>query len=78
MSQDLLDALPRRGRSAVATGPRDSTLADVEQALRFVADVIRVHGVAYLPIFERLERERDRLAADEAALDRAMRLSIGS
>lgn len=55
----------------------EPTLAEVNHALCVVADVIRMHGTAYLPIFERLERERDRLQGEQARLDRAVALSSG-
>lgn len=35
------------------------TLEDIDRALAAVAQIIRLHGLVYLPIFERLERERE-------------------
>jgi hypothetical protein len=76
MSRDLFDTSPRRQDDGALRG--EPTLADVEHALRVVADVIRLHGTAYLPIFDRLEREKERLAREQAQLDRAVRLSAGA
>jgi hypothetical protein len=44
--------------------------ARIENALRVVAELLE-HDEAYLPIFLRLEAERDKLDARRAALDRA-------
>jgi hypothetical protein len=56
---------------------RQPTVADVDRALRTVADLIRFHplGRNALPVFERLEREREKLVRDESAMARAAALS---
>jgi hypothetical protein len=51
------------------------TLEEVENALAIVAHVMRrrgAHGLAALPIFERLEREREAMANLDDRLDRAL------
>jgi hypothetical protein len=55
------------------TGP--VTLADVEEALAGLGAIIRAEGargLEYLPIFERLERERENLATLDARIDLAI------
>jgi hypothetical protein len=55
----------------------EPTLAEVESLMRVVADVIRVHpqGERAVPVFESLERDRDRLLRLDRALARAHALS---
>lgn len=36
---------------------RSYTIAELESALAFTAYIVDTHGMAYAPIFERLERE---------------------
>jgi len=51
------------------------TLEAIEQGLADLARLIRVqgaHGLVALPVFERLEREREKLLDIEDRLDRAM------
>jgi hypothetical protein len=51
------------------------TLSDVDAALAKLALWMRAqgeHGLAVLPIFERLEREREALASLDDRLDRAI------
>jgi len=52
---------------------RRSLEARIENALRVVAALLE-HDEAYLPIFQRLEAERDKLDDRRAALDRARAL----
>lgn len=77
MSRDLLSMLPRRARKGDEPGRGEPSLADVDRGLRTVADVIRFHplGRNALPIFERLERERERLVSDDSVMQRAAALS---
>lgn len=52
-----------------------TTLKEIDQALAKLALLMRAqgeHGLAYLPIFERLEREREAMASLDARLDRAI------
>lgn len=51
------------------------TLEDIEDALATVAAVIQANGaqgMVYMPIFERLERERERFASIDDRLAAAM------
>ncbi len=50
--------------------PRPVTIERIDRALDTVAEVIDEFGDAYMPIFLRLERERDALAAEAADIDR--------
>lgn len=52
-----------------------ATIDEIDDALAKVALLMRAqgeHGLAYLPIFERLERERDTMANLDDRLDRAL------
>jgi hypothetical protein len=61
----------RSGRPGPRSAPDKRRLDDrIDNALRIVAALLE-HDEAYLPIFLRLEAERDRAAARNAALDRA-------
>ncbi|MCA0275834.1 MAG: hypothetical protein LCH86_07515 [Proteobacteria bacterium] len=56
------------------------TLDEVDEALASLAMLMRAqgeHGLAYLPIFERLEREREAMANLDDRLERAMRRAGG-
>ena len=58
--------------------PRTKPHADaaaIRQALAIVAEVVVRHGVAYLPLFERLEREVAALDDRASALDRARQVA---
>lgn len=51
------------------------TLDEVDEALASLALLMRAqgeHGLAYLPIFERLEREREAMANLDDRLERAL------
>ncbi len=52
-------------------------LARLTAAHEFVAEMVasRPDGAVYLPLFERLERELEAVAAQEAAIDRARRVA---
>jgi len=52
-----------------------ATIDEIDAALAKVALLMRAqgeHGLAYLPIFERLERERETMANLDDRLDRAL------
>ena len=52
-----------------------ATLADIEEAMADLARLMKRHGdhgMAALPIFERLERERDRRIDIDTRLDAAI------
>lgn len=59
-----------------------ATIDEVDDALGKLALLMRAqgeHGLAYLPIFERLERERETMASLDDRLDRALaRASVRS
>lgn len=51
------------------------TIADIDEALAKLALLIRAQGPAgarFLPFFERLEQERERMASVDDRLDRAL------
>ncbi|WP_176214430.1 hypothetical protein [Roseovarius sp. A-2] len=52
-------------------------LARLAAAHEFVAAMVadRPDGAAYLPLFERLEKELEAVAAQESAIERARRIS---
>ncbi len=60
-----------RGRS----GHRDVSQADLERALRIVAEVISLHGEAYLPLFIRLRDELEQKKNRNTALQEALQLA---
>lgn len=52
-----------------------ATIDDIDDALAKLALLMRAqgeHGLVYLPIFERLERERETMASLDDRLDRAL------
>ncbi|QKV20275.1 hypothetical protein [Oricola thermophila] len=51
------------------------TIEEIDEALADLAALMRAHGeqgMEYLPIFERLERERERLVDVDARIDAAL------
>lgn len=55
--------------------PNAATVDQLDEALAKLALLMRAqgdHGLAYLPIFERLERERETMASLDDRLDRAL------
>ncbi len=55
--------------------PHAATIDELDEALAKLALLMRAqgeHGLAYLPIFERLERERETMASLDDRLDRAL------
>lgn len=47
----------------------------LESAMRMSADIVATHGIDYLPIFERLERELMNQVKKQSAYARAISLS---
>lgn len=54
---------------------REVSQADLESALRIVAEVISFHGEAYLPLFIRLRDELEQKKNQDTALQEALRLA---
>lgn len=55
---------------------RDTKRAQVESAMIYVAEMIGLDGgEVYLPIFERLEDELEKLSSQDTAIERARRLA---
>ena len=52
------------------------TIARVDAALDKLALIIEAYGDAYVPIYERLERERDVMARGERIRSRAARAQM--
>lgn len=48
------------------------TAQELDEALAFLAKVVLMHGDTYFPIFERLEKERDKLHGRGARLAEAL------
>ena len=55
------------------SNPRDR----IGRGYRAAAHYAATGGAAFLPIFERMEREHAALVATESALDRARRIAAG-
>jgi len=53
------------------------TVAEIDAAMLFLADVRELYGDWVLPIYQRLERERERLVGQDAARERARALRQG-
>jgi hypothetical protein len=53
----------------------DSDPAAIRSAFALIAEVVVLHGAAYLPLFERLEREVAALDAKASAFDRARQVA---
>ncbi len=54
---------------------RQVSRADIERALRIIAEVISLHGETYLPIFIRLRDELEKRKATDTALKEALRMA---
>ncbi len=56
-------------------GHSEVSRAEIERALRIIAEVISLHGETYLPIFIRLRDELEQRKVRDTALEEALKLA---